>query len=192
MPKTIAFESARNIPSSTFLLTTKRKPWTIERTLGRSASGAGASFGSIQIDHREAANVPASIQNAPLIPAAAIRRPPTAGPPTEVVLEYTLSIAFAAASSSGSTRRGITVVMPATPNEKMHIESVASTYSAHTRGWSSEAFSASPTLTSARSASVHSSSRRRSIASAIAPPTMVSVSSGTSSVIESNPTWSVE
>ena len=69
MPKTMAFESVRNIPSSTFLLTTKRKPSTIERTLGRSASGAGASFGSIQIDHSEAANVAASIQYAPLSPS---------------------------------------------------------------------------------------------------------------------------
>jgi hypothetical protein len=87
IPKTIAFESARNIPNSTFLLTTKRKPSPIERRLGRSASWAGGSFGSIQIDHSEAANVPASIQNAPLIPAAAMRMPPIAGPPTEVVLE---------------------------------------------------------------------------------------------------------
>ena len=84
------------------------------------------------------------------------------------------------------------MVIPATPNEKMHIESVASTYNAHTRGWSSEAFSARPALTTASSASVHRSSLRRSIASAIAPPTIVSVSSGTSSHTERRPTWSVE
>ena len=87
MPKTIAFESVRNIPSRTFLLTTKRKPSRIDLRLGRSASGAGASFGSIQIDHSEATNVPASSQYAPASPSRAIRTPPSAGPPTEVVLE---------------------------------------------------------------------------------------------------------
>src|SRR5919204_197696 len=45
MPKTIAFESTRNIPSSTFFCRANRKPSAIERRLGRSASCAGGREG---------------------------------------------------------------------------------------------------------------------------------------------------
>jgi len=50
----------RNIPSNTFLLTTKRNPSAMVRRLGASASWAGGSGGSRQIDHNEAAKVTAS------------------------------------------------------------------------------------------------------------------------------------
>src|SRR5919204_1999514 len=60
IPKTIAFESTRNIPSSTFLPRAKRKPSAIERRLGRSASCAGGGGGRRQTDQSEPANVAAA------------------------------------------------------------------------------------------------------------------------------------
>ena len=51
IPKTIAFESTRNMPSSTFLRPTKRKPSAIVRRLGRSASCGGRQRGQRQTDH---------------------------------------------------------------------------------------------------------------------------------------------
>ena len=87
IPKTIAFESTRNMPSSTFLLRTKRKPSAIVRRLGRSASCAGGSAGSRQTDQSEAENVAASSRYAPFSPSSGDqqrRRAP--GPATLVVL----------------------------------------------------------------------------------------------------------
>ena len=60
-------------------------------------------------------------------PRATIRTPPSAGPATEVVELYTDSSAFAATSSLGSTSRGTTVLMLATPTENSAIAIVTST-----------------------------------------------------------------
>ena len=62
MPKIIAFVSTRKIPSTTGWPRTKRKPSTIERRLGRSASGEGGSGGSSQMLASDAPKLATSIR----------------------------------------------------------------------------------------------------------------------------------
>ena len=79
-----------------------------------------------------------------------------------------------------------------TPRQKNDAARNASTKSAHTRGSSSDEFTTKPMPVSRRRLSVQRSRRRRSTASAIEPPTRVSVSSGTSSTKLTSPTISVD
>ena len=103
-----------------------------------------------------------------------------------------LSSTSAAVRLSGRTSRGVIERMPPTPRQKNDAEKNARTKHAHSAGCGTAAFTTSPTPVIAIPSCVQRSSRRRSTASASAPPSSVSVTSGTSSTKESAATASVE
>ena len=140
----------------------------------------------------EAPNVATSITYVVGSPRVAIRIPPTAGPVTMPMLPRKESRALAAISSCRSTSRGVRASsggrwMPSSP--AMIAPTTKSTQSC---GLSSVALKARIPAQRAREASAIWTRRRRSKASASAPPTKAVTSSGPSSARLRRPTTSDE
>ena len=130
----------------------------------------------------DAPKLATSIRYVPVRPTPAMIRPAAAGPATAAKLPYRLSSAFAATSWSSSTILGSSDRIEGVPKLKTSVPRKSSRKSAQTRGWATEALTARATETSANPTSLISSSRRRSTASATAPPTIGATSNGTSVV----------
>ena len=119
-------------------------------------------------------------------------KPASAGPPTDAKDPVMLSRTSAAERLSGRTSRGVIERIPPTPRQKNDAEKNARTKHAHSAGLGTAALTRRPTPVIAIPTCVQRSRRRRSIASARAPPSSVSVTSGTSSTNDSAATASVE
>ena len=127
-----------------------------------------------------------------MTPTLPMRMPPIAGPATAAKLLLRLARLFAAAIFPSPTSRGIIACWAPAPDAYADVSTNALTKHAHTRGWASSAFPSAIAAPTAIPVCWISISRRRSSASASAPPRSVSVSSGTSWTRASSPTASVD
>ena len=127
MPKIIAFVSTRKIPRMAGWPRTKRKPSTIERRLGASASCAAGSFGKSQMLTSEAEKLATSSRYVPVKPSAAITSPPAAGPATALKFDARLSSDDAATIFSSRTIRGSSERRAGVPKLKTAVPAKSST-----------------------------------------------------------------
>ena len=160
--------------------------------LGRTAPGGGGTARMSASAPSEAPNVATSIRYVIGRPRVAIRIPPTAGPVTMPMLPRKESSALAATSSWRSTRRGVSASSGGRWRPSSPAMSAPTTKRTQSFGLSSVAFSARIPAQSASEASAIWTSRRRSKASASAPPTKAVTSSGPSSARLRRPTTSDE
>ena len=192
IPKIIAFTSTSMKPSTTGCVRTYRKPSAIERRLGRTASASGSIAGSATMLASPTTNVTRSNAYVAVSPIVPMRIPASAGPPTDANEPEMLSSTSAAVSLSGADepRRDRAHAADAEAEERRGEE--REDEARPLRGLGTAAFTRRPTPVTAIPTCVQRSSRRRSTASASAPPSSVSVTSGTSSTNESAATASVE
>src|SRR3569832_2338086 len=114
--------------------------------------------------------------------------PPSAGPAIAPTLPRTAASAAADGRSSRSTRRGVIASRAGRWNPLMAEISPLSTNTSETLGCGANAFRDRPRDASVNSSSAPISNRRRSMASAYAPPHSPNSSSGTSCTVPSRPT----
>ncbi len=133
-----------------------------------------------------------SIPNTPATPIVAISTPPIIGPPISPIWKRSESSAPAAVSSSRSTSRGVSASSDGRRNPPSPAANASTTNSTHTWGFGRRAFTSSAVEQSARPSSVSRTIRRRSTASANAPPTIAARSRGTRATSASRPTTAVE
>ena len=122
----------------------------------------------------------ASKTKAVLAPTVANKTPPTSGPTMLAKVPKPASSALADGSSSGSSRRAGQVSSAGRLNVYRPADRKAKTYSGHSSGVLREALSAISSDIPASATLVTITSRRRSIASAAAPPTIGNTNTGTS------------
>ena len=122
------------------------------------------------------------------MPVVATTIPPIAGPMTAPALNTSWLRAIALWSRSRGTSRGMADARAGWSTEPSPAATKASAYTAHSGGTGRRATAASPRVTKASATWVTSSSRRRSTASATAPPPSENARIGTSWTSDSAPT----
>ena len=139
---------------------------------------------------RESANVTTSAPKVNVSPPPAIRMPATAGPTIMPAVDSSSPMAFAAVTSSRSTSRGISASIAGRWIPPSAAITPATTKISHTWASGKLAFTIKTIEHRPSAASAPRIKRRRSMASARAPPTKASESRHASSTAPRSPTAS--
>ncbi len=192
MPNTIATMSTTKVMSSTLRVRRKRSPSTTLASPARRPPPSGAIAGRDSTAAIEAAKDTASSPYAAPKPNAPMRKPASSGPPAKPTLNSTCRSAFPAGSSSLGSSRGTKADRAGESSANRPAWAATIAYSSQTC-WEPARACASRTVDSpACAVVVASTSRRRSTASATAPPYRPRTTSGTRPARPTRPTAAAE